>query len=283
MEIVRFADAAAFLERARGFLLQREACHNLILGLAAVLTEQLERYGNPPWLAAVEEDGAVVLAVLRTPPFNPILSMTGRPDAVRLVADALLAESPSLPGVSGPEAEARTFADLWREHTGRAYRLDASQRIYQLDRVSPVRGVPGELRRATERDRVLLIDWVRAFNAEAESLPVPAETTVDARLASASGGLYLWWDGGSPVSLAGYTGPTPNGIRIGPVYTPPEHRRRGYASACVAALSQLLLDGGRTFCFLFTDLDNATANHVYQSIGYRHVCDFHAYAFEAEG
>src|ERR671932_2648937 len=82
---------------------------------------------------------------------------------------------------------------------------------------------------------------------------------VQARLASASSGYHVWHDG-RPVSLAGYSGPTPNGIRVGPVYTPPEHRRRGYASACVAALSQLLLDGSRRFCFLFTDLANPTSN-----------------------
>jgi predicted GNAT family acetyltransferase len=82
-----------------------------------------------------------------------------------------------------------------------------------------------------------------------------------------------------PVSLAGYGGPTRHGIRIGPVYTPPAERRRGYASACVAALSQQLLDRGRRFCFLFTDLANPTSNHIYQQIGYRPVSDVDEYRF----
>lgn len=64
------------------------------------------------------------------------------------------------------------------------------------------------------------------------------------------------------------------------VYTPPELRRRGYASACVAALSQLLLDAGWKFCCLFTDMSNPTSNHIYQQIGYTPVCDFNEYIFE---
>src|SRR5205823_5853428 len=72
---------------------------------------------------------------------------------------------------------------------------------------------------------------------------------VDARLDSPLGGLYLWEDG-RPVSMAGCGGPTPNGVRVAPVYTPPQHRGRGYASACVAALSQLLPDSGRPLCLL---------------------------------
>ncbi|HKZ79128.1 MAG TPA: GNAT family N-acetyltransferase, partial [Pyrinomonadaceae bacterium] len=91
-------------------------------------------------------------------------------------------------------------------------------------------------------------------------------------------GTFLWEDP-QPVSLTSYGGPTPNSVRIGPVYTPPEFRRRGYASACVAAASQYLLDSGRKFCTLFTDLGNPTSNHIYQVIGYAPVCDVDEYRF----
>ena len=63
------------------------------------------------------------------------------------------------------------------------------------------------------------------------------------------------------------------------MYTPPEFRGRGYASACVAAASQAQLDAGRRFCFLFTDLANATSNHIYQEIGYEPVRDVEVYRF----
>ena len=100
------------------------------------------------------------------------------------------------------------------------------------------------------------------------------ERSIDARLeGSETSGITLWERDRRPVSLAGYTGPTPNGIRIGPVYTPPEHRGRGYGSAVTAGVSQLQLDRGRRLCFLYTDLENATSNAIYMRIGYEPVCD----------
>ncbi len=91
--------------------------------------------------------------------------------------------------------------------------------------------------------------------------------------------LYLWEDG-DVVSLAGIGSPTPHGVRVGPVYTPPDRRGRGYASALVAGISQAALDAGRTFCFLFTDLANPTSNHIYETIGYRPVRDVDMWRFE---
>ena len=98
------------------------------------------------------------------------------------------------------------------------------------------------------------------------------------RLAGGDAGFLLWEDG-EPVSVAGYGGPTPNGIRIAPVYTPPPLRGRGYGSAVTAALSSRLLASGRRFCFLYTDLANPTSNKIYVAIGYRRVCDSVEYAF----
>jgi predicted GNAT family acetyltransferase len=89
------------------------------------------------------------------------------------------------------------------------------------------------------------------------------------------------WEDPQPVSLAGFGGWTPTGVRIGPVYTPPELRRRGYASALTAELSAQLLAGGLRYCFLYTDLANPTSNRIYQAIGYELVCDSADYAFDA--
>ena len=92
-----------------------------------------------------------------------------------------------------------------------------------------------------------------------------------------SGSLFVW-DNDGPVSMAGWTGKTLNGVRVTFVYTPPEFRRHGYASACVAALTQRLLDEGNRYCCLYTDLANPTSNRIYQQIGYRAVCDVADYA-----
>jgi predicted GNAT family acetyltransferase len=137
------------------------------------------------------------------------------------------------------------------------------------------------MRDAVSEDRPLLLDWFRAFMDEAIGESPDAASTahaVDHRLEADSAGVVLWEDGPT-VSLAAFGNPTPNGARIGPVYTPPERRRRGYASALVAELSERLLTE-RRFCFLFTDLANPTANRIYEQIGYRRVCEAAEIVFE---
>ncbi|HEX4325100.1 MAG TPA: GNAT family N-acetyltransferase [Gaiellaceae bacterium] len=147
---------------------------------------------------------------------------------------------------------------------------------------APPTNVPGSSRIATTDDRELALGWWIAFGDEVLRQGGPgrdrAEESIDHRLRSPAAGILLWEDGGKPVSVAGWGGQTPNGIRIGPVYTPPELRARGYATAVTAELSRRLLDGrlfagGRRFCFLYTDLDNPTSNAIYERIGYRRVAE----------
>ena len=281
MEIRRYDNANDFYKRAERFLTGHEAEHNLLLGICAGLIAHPERQERPPYLATVEAEGEIVAATVMTPPRGPVLARVDAPEALPLLVDDLRRDYPALPSVLGPADVSGAFADLWRRATGRPYRKGLAQRIYQLDAVTPAVGVPGALRRATEADRALVVAWAVAFAKEAlgDDDPRTAERMVDLRLrGGADSGLYVW-DDGQPVSLAGYSGPTPHGIRVGPVYTPPAQRGKGYASACVAALSRLLLDGGRAYCFLFTDMGNPTSNPIYQAIGYRPVCDVDEYRF----
>jgi predicted GNAT family acetyltransferase len=132
-------------------------------------------------------------------------------------------------------------------------------------------------RPADVADRPLLVDWWRAFAVEALHDEDPEigliEQEVDHRLDAKGWGLVVWEDAGEPVSFAGFGGATPNGVRIGPVYTPPERRSNGYASALVASVSGDRLDEGKRFCFLYTDLANPTSNRIYERIGYEWVCE----------
>jgi predicted GNAT family acetyltransferase len=142
------------------------------------------------------------------------------------------------------------------------------------------------MRPARRADTGLLVRWADAFTDEALPVGSPGDNQafVRARLdgfAAGRSGLFLWEDGGRPVSLVGFGGSTPNGARVGPVYTPPPFRRRGYASALTAAVSAWLLDHGRRECFLYTDLANPTSNAIYAAIGYEPVCDSKEYRFEA--
>jgi uncharacterized protein len=274
MEVVRLDDAAAFLAEAEPLLLADEARHNLILGIAGTIRDAPDLYPlRSLWL--VREDGEVVAAALRTPPYNVILAKPRSSAALAALVEAVAAEE--IPGVVGTEPEIHEFAELWSQHNGVPGRVNMRQGVYALDQVELVPNVPGSARVATDDDRELALHWWIAFGDEVLHEGGPgrqrAEASVDHKLSSPTGGLLLWEDGGEPVSLAGWGGPTPNGIRIGPVYTPPALRGRGYATAVTAELSQRQLDGGRSFCFLYTDLANPTSNAIYERIGYRRVAE----------
>lgn len=283
MHLRRFDVVSEFYNRVAPFLLAREAEHNLMLGLCSGLL-QGGIYQHPPYLALVEDAGEVVAAAMRTPPYRLVLSEMAGARAVQTIAeDVRSVFGDELVGAAGPKHVSKTFAECWSSITGRPHHLKMAQRIYRLECVRPISGVSGELRRAAEADRDLLVRWETAFVEDAfgtaDSQQVERLVELALTADPATRGRFLWWDGGQPVSIVGYTGPTPNGIRVGPVYTPPELRGRGYASACTAAVSQWLLDQRRKFVFLYTDLSNPTSNHIYQNIGYEPVSDVDDYGF----
>jgi hypothetical protein len=278
IEVARTDDAGTFLEDAEPLLLADEARHNLILGIAGTIRDAPDLYPlRSLWLA--RSNGVALAAALRTPPYNLILARPQSPEALAALAGAIHED---LPGVVGAEPEVHDFAELWSRQTGASTRINMRQGIYALERVEPPPATPGSVRVATEDDRELALRWWIDFGEEVLHEGGPgrerAPQSVDHRLSSPTGGLLLWEDDGETVSLAGWGGPTPSGIRIGPVYTPPALRGRGYATALTAELSQQLLDGrlfdgGRRFCFLYTDLANPTSNAIYERIGYRRIAE----------
>jgi predicted GNAT family acetyltransferase len=222
----------------------------------------------------------VVAVAMQTPPHNLIISETGDSDAVDAIATDVVSDASTLPGLLAPKAVAVRFVETWRRLTGASAELVLAERIHRARRARLPGGIPGRMRAYEPADRELVLGWFGAFVQEA--LP-PGHAAEDAagilerRLAEPEGGIVLWEDK-EPVTVAGFGGPTPNGIRVGPVYTPPELRRRGYATALVAALSELLLERHR-FCFLFTDLANPTSSSIYARVGYEPVTDVDQWAF----
>lgn len=277
MQLHRFDDIREFCDRTGAYLLQYEAEHNLLLGLSHTLLHHPDRYPNLPYLAIAEIEGQIIAVAIRTPPHKLVLSKTVEPAALELIAQDLYNHQKTLPGVSGLVREAQTFVEAWQTLAGQSYQLTIQMRIHQLTEVQPVATAKGFLRPATGDDRSLLLEWFQDFVDEAiPSFREDTERLVEGSLKTQS--VYLWEDG-VPVSLACGSKSLPSAARIGFVYTPPEYRRKGYATACVAALSQRLIERGCHSCFLFTDLANPTSNSIYQAIGYRPICDWHDYSF----
>jgi hypothetical protein len=282
VEVVRHRTIEAFAAAARELLLADEARHNVMLGLLGTLARDPGYFASfSAW--TVEHGGAIVGAGLQTPPFNVLVAQPAAEGAVEALAEGIAAEGVDLPGVTAARPEVSAFAAAWERLTGCTSRLRVAQGIYRLTEATVPAGVEGSFRLATPDDRPLLVRWWEAFAAEAmpeDAAHHDAEAAVDRRLFR-DGGAGLWEAGGEVVSLAGFGSETPNGVRIGPVYTPPERRRRGYGAAVTAEASRRLLAGGRTFCFLYTDLANPTSNGIYRAIGYEQVCESADLAFES--
>jgi RimJ/RimL family protein N-acetyltransferase len=234
----------------------------------------LSRYGAdaPVFGWHLRADGTVDGAVLQTPPF-PLL-LAGLPAGSGSGLLEALAEQHGLPTAANlAAADEAGFLASWAAVTGGSGTAGLRSRLYLLgDLVPPEPAPDGVPRLASERDVELLVDWFDAFQAEAESGgPEDTRRAVADRLDY--GGLLLWEADGRPVAMAGLTRTVAGVARVGPVYTPPAHRRRGYAGGVTTAISQAALIAGARSVVLFTDIANPTSNALYQRLGYRPVGD----------
>ncbi len=289
MKTTRFTDATGFARLVTPVLEPFEAENNLALGIISTMQADSSRFENP-LLAVVHDSSAptfdtIAAVVVRTPPFPVIVAYTGRAvePAVVKASIQLLREvyGTDIAGFNVDTRIADSYVNAWTAATGTAASVHMSMRIYRCKSVNPLPPVPGRPRSPEAGDTELLKRFVTGFYQDAlpdEYNADRVEAYVKRILSSdpAQQGMLLWQANGEVVSMAAYSGPTPNGIRVNAVYTPPEHRRHGYASACVSELTKRLLSQGRTFCFLFTDLTNPTSNRIYQDIGYQPVSD-HVY------
>jgi GNAT superfamily N-acetyltransferase len=279
MKVVSHQRIAEFWQ-ATGELFTADPVRNTVA--ITVLSRLLAGGGfsdQPPILLSVhdtDETGELVGAALCTPPF-PINVSALPARAAGAVVEHLAERGVDLRSVNGMRAESEAFVAAWAQRTGavEAHRMD--QRLYRLDTLVTPTDVPGEATVGGEADIDLLTDWRIAFAQDAdmsdgrwtrESVKAQVEYTI-----AAGNGLLLWRVDGEPVSHAAVGLPRSGMSRIGPVYTPREHRKHGYGSAVTAAAAQWAIDRGADHVVLFTDLANPTSNSIYQQVGFVPVAD----------
>ncbi|MGH2596663.1 MAG: GNAT family N-acetyltransferase [Actinomycetota bacterium] len=285
MEVLRYDDPAAFRRDGAPVLLADTARNNLPLGVLQVLADHPEMYpAFHLWLAI--HDGRPVGLALRTEPYNVLLAEPLVDGAVDALADAAVLDAELLPGVTANLPWAGRFADRVEALTDRAAEHTLGEGVWQLTTVADVPVPSGIARVATPGDRDLLRGWLRAFADEALPPEPPRDDArmdldIDLHLEGKGGAFWLWEDG-VPVSMSGHRCIPGVGSRIGPVYTPPLNRGRGYATRLVAEHSAARLAAGDEACFLFTDLANPTSNAVYARIGYIQVCEAAMYTFRPD-
>ncbi|MCC8251337.1 GNAT family N-acetyltransferase [Saccharothrix luteola] len=284
-EVTRHDDLAEFWALTGDFFNADPVFHTIPIAAVDRRLNHADPADEPPLLVSVSEDGVLVAAALRTPPWPLTLSGVA-PEWADVVADALAGDV-ELPGVNGPRESVEAFVVAWAARTGCNAREHMALRLYELgDLVMP--DVPGTPRLATVDDIDLLSHWRTEFGVEATE-QVRDEDSEDRsrsmlRISLAAGhGHLIWHVGDTPVAWAAANAPASGMSRIGPVYTPPEHRRHGYGAAVTAACASWARENGAEHVVLYTDLSNPTSNSIYQRIGFRPVIDSAEFVFTPAG
>lgn len=269
---VRFTtDAATAHAGARELLTARPVRNTLPLSLL----EERVRHPEPGryWIAE-NARGAIGFA-MQSPLTNPALLTAMPGSAARVLARNAHAGGFALPGVTADVRTAASFAAEWAEATKLPATVTRAMRFYEARRVVRAGEPAGRFRQATYADRPLLTKWGRAFAVEGNAPDPNIDVVIESRISN--GNLWVWDDAG-PVSMAAVSIPAAGVVRMMLVYTPVALRERGYARACVGALTQRILGDGLR-CTLYADLANPTANGIYRRIGYRPVIEVLTFGF----
>lgn len=240
MQVIGHNGATEFLTRAKVWLERAEAENNLILGISSYFAANPGRSGITPYFITVEETGTLVGAALMTPPRHLIINRMDEPALTALV-DYFVSASIPVSGVVGPNTSTRLFSGYWKTRTGRNSSLKRSYRLYACEEVMFQTASRGRLRPATESDESLVTRLVAEFCREAGIDDETEGMTARVPNEIARKTLYIW-DDAEVVSMALVQRETAHGISISMVYTPPNHRKQGYATSCVAAITQRMLD-----------------------------------------
>lgn len=272
MAVTRYTDAGAFREDVWELLLAKEAAYNFLVHNVRAATEQGVALD---FMAVVRDATAVRLVALRRSPFHLVACEPAGPcpAAAEALCERLAADSiaDAVPGVIAPAGLAERLAKGLASRTGLRACLTHAMGVLTLRQAADLPEPAGRFRQAMDSDRTLLAAWHTAYERECRVGGRNAEGSlahVDALLRS--GRQFVWENGeGTTVAMAGCGRDLPRGIALSGVYTPPEERGRGYATALTAALCRRALAMGKEFVCLFVDDRNPISNHVYEKIGFR--------------
>jgi len=262
---VTYKDAEHFLSRCKGWLLERSDIHNIMYSSAILIARESPVFTGPYWFAAIEDDdGNIVACGNHNLPNGLCLSET--PENMLEAVCRSFVDAVGVPHrITAPQITANWLAERFSDTSKVGRPFQVRWHTYRLDNVVwPVKDVPGQLRKGRMDEVDLVAEWGRAFGEED---PAPVDVSDFMRQKLSDGDLFVWDNIGAKTLLT-LSGRTGKGIRISGVYTPPEFRGRGYASAAVAALSHAELSNGREFVVLNV-ADGNPAARLYQRLGFR--------------
>ncbi|MCL2462783.1 MAG: GNAT family N-acetyltransferase [Defluviitaleaceae bacterium] len=284
-----YSEVKVFYNDTYDALMRHEAQNLIPLGNVIIGSAGSDKSGwrDPSgwFMAAVSDETGVRLTAVMTPPhYLTLYDTDNTPDggALSCLIQGIVAAGIHIPGVMTEASLAKRFAEEYSRETGNGYAVRKNQRIYELTRVNPEIPAVGSIRPARESDMAFLPYWLAGFDRDCfgDRAADWDDMAGRARYQIAGGRLYILEDGGAPVSMANRSREMRTACGVSYVYTPPYFRNRGYASACVAAVSRLCLERGFKRCVLYTDLANPVSNSIYRKIGYEAICDSTEIGFE---
>lgn len=268
LKFTRYNDYEKFQTDVLPLLEKHEAENNLPIGVLNSLTEDSTIY----LMATITKDEEIVIALLQTHPKQIILSKPPKmsDDDIVEVAELIKGQVKDIPGLIGQ----RDFTEKVVKIINKThFFVHMNQRLYILTSVKKVAHQNGELRLVKMEDLSVIKEWVYLFCEEIGEKISQEEAEDKAIELIERARLFAWEIEGKLVTMASVSRPTKNNICISYVFTPIENRKKGFASSCVSALSQLMLDKGYKTTSLYTDLDNPTSNKIYMEIGYEPIMD----------
>ncbi len=280
MQIIHYNDPQSFIAASLAFLMRDEAANNLIMG--AIRRRLVHSDGQRGYMAVVV-DADEIIAVADWQLRHGVLLAGDSTAAIRLLAQDMASQGCEPIGVVGAQENVLIFAQSWQDLTGYSYRQRFQLREHRLTALPVLPEVSGHMRFSTANDRTLLWRWMQAFIQELRMVDDP-EVLKPVFLRSVDEAKLALWEQEQTVAMAGFRAIADDAARIGPVFTPPEHRRLGYAGALVANLSYWLLEHGNRVCYLSTDVSNPTSNAIYRRIGYEPTHDqYHFDLYQLNG
>ncbi|MCL2564248.1 MAG: GNAT family N-acetyltransferase [Defluviitaleaceae bacterium] len=282
-----YKDVKEFYKDTYDVLMEDESQNLIPLGNIIIGNEGKDKHDwrDPVnwFMATVSDENVILLTAVMTPPYNLTLYATNNninDAALEFFINEIIKANIFVPGAMSEKSLADNFANKYSSAKNIEYSISMSQRIYELSQVNPEIPKIGTLRLAKDSDIAFLPYWLEIFRQNEPNAPPTGLNYEDARYHITSNRLYILEDEGIPVSMARIARDMVTICGIGPVFTPPYFRGRGYASSCVAGISSIILERGYKKCVLYTDLANPTSNSIYQKIGYEPVCDSLAIKFE---
>ncbi|WP_019422138.1 GNAT family N-acetyltransferase [Paenibacillus sp. OSY-SE] len=179
-----------------------------------------------------------------------------------------LTSDKDIPGISAHPEVAELFAQMYTDMVGGSYKLQMDLQSYACEHVTAPANVQGTMRRAAPEHVNTISGFVTDFIAEAMGTAVPRSDQVPfVERSIASGDMMVWTREEEPVAMARIAHRSPRHARINSVYTAPEHRKKGYASALVAELCDIVQQE-KLIPILYADMVNPDSNNVYRKIGF---------------